>query len=351
MKAQITGEAAVLRAFGPPGGIAVAEAVFPEPEPHEVRVRIEASTVSATDTLIRKGLYPPLRDKPPFTLGYDLVGTVEAVGEVVTDVRVGDRVADLCQIGGNATYICRPAATLLRVPEDVDAAVASTMILSGMTAYQIFKHYARVKAGDSFLIHGGSGAVGTTLLQLCKMHGVRTVTTASRAKHDAIRSFVDVVIDYRAPDYDKQLKHHARGGFDAAFDFTNHKSFSRSFELLKPGGRLVACGIQPLKTVEKKTFASATRFTADFGWLMLKLALWNALPNEKSAHFFGVVSSKRESLERYQRDLDELFELIRSGQLAPLIHQTVSLSQVAEAHAALERGEAVGTIVVRPSSR
>lgn len=350
MKVQITGESAFLRAFGPPGGIAVAGAVFPRPEPHEVRVRIEASTISATDLLIRKGLYPLLRDKPPFALGHDFVGTVEAVGEAVTDVRIGDRVADLCQIGGNATHICRPAATLLRVPEDVNAAVASTMILSGMTAYQIFKHHARAKAGDSFLIHGGSGAVGTTLLQLCKLHGVRAVATASKAKHDAIRSIADVVIDYRAPDYDEQLKRYAQGGFDAALDFTNHESFSRSFKLLKPGGRLITCGIQPLKMVEKKTFATATRFTADFGWLMLKLALWNALPNEKSTHFFGVVSSKRDALERYQRDLDELFELIRSGRLAPLIHQTVSLSQVAEAHAALERGEAVGTIVLRPSS-
>lgn len=349
MNVQIKGESAVLQAFGPPSGVTVAEASFPKPEAYEVRIQIEASTVSATDTLIRKGLYPLLKDKPPFTLGYDFIGTVEAVGAAVANVCVGDRVADLCQIGGNATHICRPAATLLRVPKDVDAAVASTMILSGMTAYQTFKHHARVKAGDSFLVHGGSGAVGTTLLQLCKLNGIRAVTTASKTKHDAISPIAEVVIDYRALNYDQQLKHHAQGGFDVVLDFTNHKSFNRSFKLLKTGGRLIACGIQPPKTVEAKTLANAPRFTADFGWLMLKLTLWNALPNKKSTHFFGVVSSKRDFLERYQRDLDELFELIRLGQLAPLIHRTVSLSQVAEAHAALERGEAVGTIVVRPS--
>lgn len=345
-----TGEAAVLLAFGPPGQIAAAETTFPRPKPHEARVRVEASTVSATDLLIRKGLYPLLKTKPPFTLGYDFVGEVEAVGEAVTNVRVGDRVADLCQIGGNATHICRPAETLLRVPDDVDAAVASTMILSGMTAYQIFKHHARVDRDNLFLVHGGSGAVGNILLQLCKLHGVRTVTTASKTKHDALRSVADIVIDYRAPDYDEQLRHHAQGGFDAVLDFTSHRSFNRSFELLRPGGRLISCGVQSLsKTVEKKTFANTTRFTADFGWHMLKLALWNVLPTRKSAHFFGVASSKQASLERYQRDLDELLELVRSGQLAPLIHQTVSLSQVAKAHTALEHGEAVGTIVVRPS--
>ena len=226
MKGQRVREAAVLRAFGSPDHIAATTTSLPQPEPHEARIRIEASTISATDTIIRKGLYPLLKDKPPFTLGYDFVGVVEVIGESVSNVRVDDRVADLCQVGGNTTHICRPGETLLRVPKDIEAELASPMILSGMTAYQIFKHHAKVNKGDSFLIHGGSGAVGTTLLQLCQLNGVRTVTTASRAKHDVIRTLADVIIDYRAADYDEQLRHHAHGGFDAVLDFTNHKSLA-----------------------------------------------------------------------------------------------------------------------------
>lgn len=170
------------------------------PQKDEVRVRVEASTVTVTDTLIRKGLYPLLKDKPPFAIGYDFIGRIESVGANVTNFNVGDRVANIVQIGGNSTHLNVSANGLLRIPNTIDAVEASTLILSGMTAYQIFKHHAKLQSGQSFLVHGGSGAVGSTLLQLCKAHGIRTVTTASAKKHAAIAHLANVVIDYNAPD-------------------------------------------------------------------------------------------------------------------------------------------------------
>ncbi len=343
----LTSQQAVLTRFGKPHRIKVVEQALRPLQSHEVRVRIEASTVSATDTLIRKGLYPLLRKQPPFVLGYDFVGVVEAVGGAVGAVEVGDRVADICQIGGNATHIHHPAQSLLRVPTDISAADASTLILSGMTAYQIFRHCASLQPGNSFLVHGGSGAVGSTLLQLCQLFGVRTVTTASGSKHDAICHLADEIIDYRQPDYFKQLRAAAKGGFDAAFDFTNQRNFDQSWRLLKPGGRLVASGIQSLaQQVERRTPLAFARFSANFGLLMAKLVLWNALPNGKHAQFFGIVDSKRDHPERYQADLDELFALIRGDQLTP-IHQTFPLDEVPRAHELLDQGGTIGHIVVR----
>lgn len=175
----------------------------PEPGPGEVRVLIEAATVSNTDTLVRKVIYPLLKDKPPFTPGYDFVGRVDKLGVGVSRFRVGDRVADICQTGGYATYLCRPASELLTMADDIATIDAACLVLSGITAYQIFKHAAAVQPGESFLVHGGSGAVGSRLLQLCRQYSVRAVTTASASKHPALAQYGAVMIDYHADDYEQ----------------------------------------------------------------------------------------------------------------------------------------------------
>ena len=338
---------ATLTQFGGIEHIAIQTRELSPPAPQEVRVRIEAATVSVTDTLIRKGLYPLLKQQPPFTLGYDFVGIVEAVGSDVDDVQLGERVANIVQIGGNATHINVPAKGLLRMPSDLDAVRVSALILNGMTAYQILKHHTRLHCGQTFLIHGGSGAVGSTLLQLCRLQGIRTVTTASRAKHGLIKPFADVVIDYNASDYHNQLRRAAGTGFDAAFDFTNQKSFNQSFGVLKHGGVLVSSGTHTLaKQTHRKTMWTFGIFSLDFAYLMLKLMLWNALPNGKQSRFFGIIDSKHKYPQRYQADLDELCELVRSGQLNPLIHSTLPLDKTETAHQILDTGLSFGNIVI-----
>ena len=174
--------------FGSPDVLETEVAPTVEPGPGEVRIRVEASSVQFTDTLIRRGIYPDLKDKPPLTPGYDFVGTVDAVGEGVDAFAVGDRVADLTTIGSNAQFTVRPAAGLVPVPADVDAAAATTLVLSWLTAQQALFRVGQLQPGGRLLVVGGNGAVGQAAIALAKLHGAEVHATASERHHDLLRS-------------------------------------------------------------------------------------------------------------------------------------------------------------------
>jgi len=338
---------AIVPEFGPPEVITIVEADLPEPLPGQVRVRIEASTVSATDIFIRKGIYPLLKGDPPFVLGFDFVGIVDKVASDVTFISLGDRVGNLVMTGGNANYICCPADQLVRIPPDVDLLSVAPLMLSGMTAYQLFTRAATVKPGSKLLIHGGSGAVGDTLLQLGRLASCVMVTTASAGKHELLASYGATPVDYHASNYREQLRTLAGEGFDFAFDFTNQISFNDSFRLLKKGGRLITYGVfTSALSIAKKTPLNFASFGIDYGLMMAKLAWWNALPNGKSARFFGSPDSKRNFPAQYQQDFDELAGLLKKGHLIPPIYQVVAIDEIPLAHRLLQDGQIQGHLVV-----
>jgi NADPH2:quinone reductase len=337
---------AIINEFGKPSVIQIIEENISEPKQGEARIKIEASTVSSTDIFIRKGIYPLLKQKPPFTLGYDFVGIVDKVGEGVTNVKVGDRVCSIVMVGGNANYICTKATELSIIPIDVDAKFAACFALSGVTAYQMFTHFAKVKEGQRILIHGGSGAIGDTLLQLGKLKNCEMVSTASANKHELIKSYGAVAIDYHSPNYFSELKKYSGNGYDTIFDFTNQKSFSNDIKLLKKGGTLVTYAVfsSALK-IEKKTFFNLIAFAMDFGKMMMKLIYWNKF-SRKNAVFYGSTDSKKAEPERYTADMVKLFELLKSVQIKPTIFKVFSLVDVMQAHQLLQDGKVQGHIVI-----
>ena len=225
--------------FGGPEGLEVVEKPLPTPRRNEVRVRVLASGLEYTDVLIRRHLYPQTsRERPPFALGYDFVGEVDAVGAGVSEFRVGDRVADMTVIGSNAAYRTIRSDRLTRVPAGVDAAEAATLILSWTTAYQMLHRAARVQAGQRVLVHGAAGAVGQALIVLAKLAGVE-VWGAARGRHAALlRELGAVPIDYEREDFASVVP----GGFDVVFDGIGEEGFRRSFAAVKADGMLCAYG-------------------------------------------------------------------------------------------------------------
>src|SRR5215471_14392048 len=162
-----------VRRFGGPDGLKVVDAPMPTAGPGEVRVRVLASGLEYTDTLIRRHLYPQTAFRhPPFVLGYDVVGEIDQLGDGVSGFQLGDRVADMTVLGSNAAYRTLRENQLTRVPVGVDAAEAATLILSWMTAYQLLHRAARVQRGQRVLVHGAAGAVGQALLVLGNMAGI-----------------------------------------------------------------------------------------------------------------------------------------------------------------------------------
>lgn len=162
-----------VRRFGSPDGLEVVDAPLPTAGKGEVRVRVLASSLNYTDVLIRRHLYPQTAARrPPFVLGYDLVGEIDQLGEGVTGLQLGDHVADMTVVGSNAAYCTLRADHLARVPAGLDAAEAATLILSWTTAYQVLHRSACVRRGQRVLVQGAAGAVGQALLALGKLAGV-----------------------------------------------------------------------------------------------------------------------------------------------------------------------------------
>ena len=227
-----------VRRFGSPDELEVVDAPLPTADRGEVRVRVLASSVEYTDVTIRRHMYPWVRRRPPFVMGYDVIGEINQLGDGVSGFQVGDRVADLTVVGSNAAYRTLRADHLTRVPASVDVAEAATLILSWTTAYQLLHRAARVQRGQRVLVHGAAGAVGQALLVLGKRAGLELWGTA-RGEHAAlIRELGAMPIDYKREDFTRVLP----GGFDVVFDGIGEDGYRRSLAALKPGGLLCFYG-------------------------------------------------------------------------------------------------------------
>ncbi|MDP4651267.1 MAG: alcohol dehydrogenase catalytic domain-containing protein, partial [Haliea sp.] len=191
-----------LSAFGGPENLhLVTEHGLPEPGPGQVRVKVLTAGTGFTDTIVRQGQYVDVKEKPPFTPGYDWFGVVDALGSGVSGLQVGDAVADMPAIGGYTQYLCVAADHVVPCPAGIDPVQAVCMMLSYTTAWQMLTRECSLQPGDAILVHAAGGAVGTALLELARELQLTVYGTASASKHDLVRSFGATPIDYRNADF------------------------------------------------------------------------------------------------------------------------------------------------------
>jgi NADPH2:quinone reductase len=313
---------------------------LPNPHRGEVRVKILAAGVSFADVLMREGIHPEAR-RPPFTPGWDFVGVVEAVGEGV-EVPLGATVAAMPIIGSYAEYICLPETELVRVPSQLDPAEAVCLVLNYVTAYQMLHRSAQAKPGETALIHSAAGGVGTALLQLARLHGVKTFGTASTSKLSIIESFGGQAIDYKRCDFLKLIRSSTEGGVDSVFDGIGGWHLVRSFRALRKKGRLVGYGLSSSLVGGKRDLK---RLLADAsGWAAAYLL--NFLSRNKRFLIYSIQMLKRREPDWFRQDLTTLFGLLERGELKPVIDRKLPLEQAAFAHELLGKGETVGKIVL-----
>ena len=203
----------VLPGLVEPDGLRVEHRELPAPGAGEALVRVEASGISFAEQQMRRGKY---YDQPPFPFvpGYDVVGTVL---EAADPALVGRRVAAMTKIGGWSSHLVLPAADLVPVPDALDAADAETFVVNGITAWQMLHRIAKVEAGGTILVHGASGGVGTTLVQLAQAAGIKVIGTASARNLDVVTALGATAVDYRG-DVPARVRELAPGGVDAVFD-------------------------------------------------------------------------------------------------------------------------------------
>src|SRR5205823_5660162 len=223
--------------YGGPEVLRVVEEDDPRPGPGEVRVRVLAAGVSFSDALLRAGVYLG-GPKPPFTPGYELVGVVEELGPGCSRRKVGDRVAVLTVWGADAERVCVPETYAVEVPDDLDPAEVVSLVLPYVTAYQLLHRLARVKRGETVLVHGAAGRVGTAVLELGALAGVRLYGTASARDRAAVEQLGAVAIDYRNEDFVARVRELPGKGVDVVLDGLGGPLSLRSFRALRPGGGL-----------------------------------------------------------------------------------------------------------------
>ncbi|MFH9712695.1 medium chain dehydrogenase/reductase family protein [Streptomyces luteogriseus] len=327
-----------------PEGLRIRHGAVPAPGPGQVVVRMEATGVSFAEQQMRRGRY---YDQPPFPFvpGYDLVGTVLAAGAGADPGLTGTRVAALVKVGGWASHVLVDAADVVPVPEGVGAAEAETLVVNGVTAWQMLHRKARVRAGHTVVVHGANGGVGSVLVQLALAAGARVIGTASARHHDSLREQGVVPVDYRAGDVAARIRALAPGGVDAVFDHVGGRGITDSWRLLAPGGTLVSYGS-----------ASTRDDEGSKQWPVLKLLFrvwtWNALPNRRRAFFFNVWAGKALAGNRFRArlraDLTQVFDALRRGEVTARIAAQLPLARVSEAVRLAESGTVAGKVVLVP---
>ncbi len=326
-----------VRTFGGTDQLEVIDTPLPTAGRGEVRVRVLASGIEYTDVLIRRHLYPQtgLR-RPPFVMGYDVVGEIDQVGDGVKGFRVGDRVADMTVLGSNAAYCTLRADHLTRMPAGVDPAEAATLILSWMTAYQLLHRAAHVQRGQRVLVHGAAGAVGQALIVLGRLAGLEMWGTARGENAALVRELGATPIDYQREDFTRVLP----GGFDVVVDGVAEDGYRRSLAALKPRGQLVAIGYSA--GVQAKR-----RMVTMLGWIA-RLYLRRWLPGRKRAFFYSINVMRAFHPAWFREDLGRLFGLVASGAIRPRVAERISFDGVADAHRRLEAGGLRGKLVLCP---
>jgi len=327
----------ILNEFGGPQVLRVVEeATLPEPEAGEVRIKVLAASATFTDTMVRKGIYYGFKESPPLSPGYDMVGVVDKLGAGVTGLEVGQMVADLTVFGAYTEYMLRPADSLVPVPVGLDPAEAVSMVLSYVTAYQMLHRIAKVQRSQKILVHAAGGAVGTALLELGALLDLEMYGTASKPKHELVKSLGGTPIDYKNEDFIERIQALDGDGMNAAFDAIGGENFKRSFKSLKKGGMLVPYGF----------YNQAMGRGGNVAMEYVNIALWNILPNGRKASFYSIGDLRKKNPEWFKEDLSALFGLLKDGKIKPSIEQCMKLEDAARAHELIEQAAVRGRIVL-----
>jgi len=330
--------------FGGPEVLRVVEDEDPRPGLGEVRVRVLAAGVSLSDAQMRAGTYLG-GPKPPFTPGYELVGIVEELGPGCSRLRQGDRIGALTQWGADAERVCVPEAYAVDVPDDLDPAEVLSLVFTYMTAYQMLHRAAMTQRGETVLVHGAAGRVGTAVLELGALAGLRLYGTASARDRAAVERLGAVAIDYRNEDFLARVRQLTSDGVDVALDPIGGAVSLRSFSALRPGGRLVVYGRQNTLGAD-----GHKNWPAVFEWYAATagVALWGLLSPRRRVLAYRVQKLRIRHQDWFREDFRALLELLRRGEIHPVVAERLSLTDARRAHELLERSAATGKLVLVP---
>jgi len=320
---------------GGPEVLQIVELPIEDPGPGQLRVRVRAAGVGATDLIMLAGnyLYAP---KVPFVPGYEAAGVVDAIGADVTGFDLGQRVAALTVYGGFAELLVREAEHFLPIPDGVSDRDAAAVILNYVTAWQMIHRVAKVRPGQTALVTGAAGGVGTAALQLLRLAGVKTYGAASASKHAILRSLGAMPIDYRAGPLDRLTRALEPKGVDYVFDAVGGTNIGPCIGALRRGGTVVGFGFMGAAGMLSKL--------ATFGNLFIGARL-----RGRRGAFYGITALYRKDPKPLREDLPKIFALLAEKKIDPLVTRTFALLEARQAIEFLATGSVKGKIVLMKS--
>ena len=299
---------------------------------------VKAAGINFADIMARVGLYPDA-PKPPTVVGYEVAGTVSALGEGVDGFAVGDRVMAGTRFGGYSELVAARVVDVARLPESLSFEQGAAVPVNYTTAYAGLIRFGALEPGERVLIHAAAGGVGIAATQIAKARGAEVYGTASPGKHDAIRGFgVDHALDYTSPGWEKSVPK-----LDLVMDAVGGRSFRRSYDLLRAGGRLVAFGASSVISGEKRSIVTAARAALS----MPRFNLIKQMSASKAVIGLNMLTLWDElgSLEPY---LDALEQMLGDGTIQPVVAESFPFDRAPDAHRFITERRNVGKVILTP---
>jgi NADPH:quinone reductase-like Zn-dependent oxidoreductase len=329
---------------GPPEVLELREAADPQPAAGEVRIRVAAAGINFADLTARMGMYP---DAPPIpcVIGYEVSGTIDALGSGVDDLAPGTQVVALTRFGGYSDVVSVPRNQVVRLPKGVDLVPAAAVPVNYLTAWMMLIELGNLQADHTVLIHAAAGGVGQAALQMCRWRGATVIGTASASKHDRLREAgVAHCIDYRTLDFETEVMRITEGrGVDIVLDAVGGESWAKSYRCLRSLGRLFMFGGSSFAPSDKRKL-----------WPIIKQALktprlstFDMLDKNRGAfginlgHLWGETDRVRTMFER-------VMHLVGEGTLTPVVDRVFPFSEAASAHAYMQSRANFGKVLLTP---
>ena len=329
---------------GAPEVVQVRSAPIPTPGPGDIRVRAGAIGVNFADIMGRLGIYVDA-PKIPFIPGFELAGTVDAVGASVTAFREGDEVMAAARFGGYSEVVCVPAEQAIRRPARMTVEQAAGFPVVFLTAYGALVAMAGIRPGDHVLIQAAAGSLGLAAVEICRVFGATIYGTASRGKHDFLRERgVHVPLDYRH--FDREVRRLTGGrGVQIALDSIGGRSWWRSYRALAPTGRLVVCGVTSTTAGMRRSIPALIRFALGTPWLAFNpAALANANKGALGVNF-GRLWDELGLLRSWS---DSLLAWYEEGKLRVHVDRVFPLEDAAAAHRYIQERRNCGKVILKP---
>ncbi len=329
----------VITKHGGPGVLEVQERPDPAIGPGQVRIDVAASGINFADVMARMGLYPDA-PKPPCVVGYEVAGTVAEVGEGVTSVSPGQRVLAGTSFGGYASQVVVPQDDVVPLPDRLTFEQGAAIPVNYATAWAGLIGYGSLQPGERVLIHSAGGGVGIAATQIAKRSGAEIYGTASPSKHARCSELgVDHMLDYTRDGWERGLPK-----FDVILDAVGGRSFRRSYDLLRPGGRLVAFGASSVVSGERRNIPTALKAVVS----MPRFNMVKQMSESKAVIGLNMLTlwKDRGSLRPWIAPLQEMLD---DGTIQPVVGGEFPFEKTGEAQGMITARRNVGKVVITPT--